>query len=101
MIPTSITGCGVLERPRSGFHGALEAIRDGDTLVVTSLERLGRLTQNMLEFAGETVAAVGGAAGVELWGRGCGYDEPRRVDGLQGDLSLGADGAPHQEGANG
>lgn len=38
---------------RPGFDRALDAIHDGDTLVVTTLDRLGRSTQNMLTFADE------------------------------------------------
>lgn len=36
---------------RPEFDRALAAIQDGDTLVVTTLDRLGRSTQNMLTFA--------------------------------------------------
>ena len=36
---------------RPEFDRALAAIQDGDTLVVTTLDRLGRSTQNMLAFA--------------------------------------------------
>jgi DNA invertase Pin-like site-specific DNA recombinase len=36
---------------RPGFDRALDAIHDGDTLVVTTLDRLGRSTRNMLSFA--------------------------------------------------
>ena len=36
---------------RPEFDRALAAIQDGDTLVVTTLDRLGRSTQNMLVFA--------------------------------------------------
>lgn len=36
---------------RPEFDRALNAIQDGDTLVVTTLDRLGRSTQNMLSFA--------------------------------------------------
>ena len=38
---------------RPQFDRALDALQDGDTLVITTLERLGRSTQNMLAFAGE------------------------------------------------
>ena len=38
-------------RPR--FDLALDALHDGDTLVITTLDRLGRSTQNMLAFAEE------------------------------------------------
>ncbi|GGL06794.1 multiple promoter invertase [Salinibacterium xinjiangense] len=38
---------------RPQFDRALNALQDGDTLVITTLDRLGRSTQNMLAFAGE------------------------------------------------
>lgn len=36
---------------RPQFDRALDALHDGDTLVITTLDRLGRSTQNMLAFA--------------------------------------------------
>jgi DNA invertase Pin-like site-specific DNA recombinase len=36
---------------RPQFDPALDALIDGDTLVITTLDRLGRSTQNMLAFA--------------------------------------------------
>lgn len=38
---------------RPQFDRALDALQDGDTLVITTLDRLGRSTQNMLAFAQE------------------------------------------------
>ena len=38
---------------RPQFDRALDALIDGDTLVITTLDRLGRSTQNMLTFADE------------------------------------------------
>ncbi|AZC13548.1 recombinase family protein [Microbacterium sp. ABRD28] len=38
---------------RPQFDRAVEALIEGDTLVITTLDRLGRSTQNMLEFADE------------------------------------------------
>ncbi|WP_104131374.1 recombinase family protein [Cryobacterium sp. M91] len=38
---------------RPQFDRALDALQDGDTLVITTLDRLGRSTQNMLAFAEE------------------------------------------------
>lgn len=38
---------------RPAFDRALNALIDGDTLVITTLDRLGRSTQNMLAFAQE------------------------------------------------
>lgn len=39
--------------PRPQFDRALDALIAGDTLVITTLDRLGRSTQNMLAFADE------------------------------------------------
>ena len=36
---------------RPGFDQAMGALQEGDTLVVTTLDRLGRSTQTMLELA--------------------------------------------------
>ena len=36
---------------RPYFDQALDALEDGDTLIITTLDRLGRSTQNMLAFA--------------------------------------------------
>ena len=36
---------------RPAFDGAVAALEEGDTLVITTLDRLGRSTQNMLAFA--------------------------------------------------
>jgi DNA invertase Pin-like site-specific DNA recombinase len=36
---------------RPEFDRAIDALHDGDTLVITTLDRLGRSTQNMLAFA--------------------------------------------------
>ena len=38
---------------RPQFDRALDALHDGDTLVITTLDRLGRSTQNMLAFTEE------------------------------------------------
>ncbi len=38
---------------RPSFDRAVEALQSGDTLVITTLDRLGRSTQNMLAFADE------------------------------------------------
>lgn len=38
---------------RPQFDRALDALHNGDTLVITTLDRLGRSTQNMLAFAEE------------------------------------------------
>jgi DNA invertase Pin-like site-specific DNA recombinase len=46
-------GHGVFEArsSRPEFDRALEALHDGDTLVIATLDRLGRSTQNLLNFA--------------------------------------------------
>lgn len=36
---------------RAGLSKAMDALHDGDTLVITTLDRLGRSTQNMLSLA--------------------------------------------------
>ena len=36
---------------RPGFDKALKALREGDTLVITTLDRLGRSTANMLDLS--------------------------------------------------
>jgi DNA invertase Pin-like site-specific DNA recombinase len=36
---------------RAGLSNAMDALHDGDTLVITTLDRLGRSTQNMLSLA--------------------------------------------------
>jgi DNA invertase Pin-like site-specific DNA recombinase len=41
---------------RPGLTKALEALHDGDTLVITTLDRLGRSTQDMLKLAGDLKA---------------------------------------------
>lgn len=61
-------GSPALARPGPRFDRALNALHEGDTLVITTLDRLGRSTQNMLAFA------------EGLRGRGAGLSraEPRR-----------------------
>ena len=44
---------GAQQASRPYFASALDALEDGDTLVITTLDRLGRSTQNMLAFAEE------------------------------------------------
>jgi len=53
-------------RPR--FDRALDALIDGDTLVVTTLDRLGRSTQNMLVFADELRSRGAGLRVLNLGG---------------------------------
>jgi DNA invertase Pin-like site-specific DNA recombinase len=47
---------------RPQFDQALEALMEGDTLVITTLDRLGRSTQNMLAFADELRSRGAGSA---------------------------------------
>nr|WP_217432747.1 recombinase family protein [Pseudarthrobacter oxydans] len=49
-VDQGVSGARV-SRPR--FDRALDALMAGDTLVITTLDRLGRSTQNMLAFADE------------------------------------------------
>jgi DNA invertase Pin-like site-specific DNA recombinase len=53
---------------RPNFDRALDAIQDGDTLVITTLDRLGRSTQNMLSFADDLRARGAGLRVLNLGG---------------------------------
>lgn len=53
-------------RPR--FDAALDALHVGDTLIITTLDRLGRSTQNMLAFADELRARGAGLRVLNLGG---------------------------------
>ncbi|UYY83571.1 recombinase family protein (plasmid) [Arthrobacter sp. YA7-1] len=53
---------------RPEFDRALDALIDGDTLVITTLDRLGRSTQNMLAFAHELRARGAGLRVLNLGG---------------------------------
>ena len=53
---------------RPQFDRALDALLDGDTLVITTLDRLGRSTQNMLAFADELGARGAGLRVLNLGG---------------------------------
>lgn len=53
---------------RPNFDRALDALHDGDTLVITTLDRLGRSTQNMLAFAEELRARGAGLRVLNLGG---------------------------------
>ncbi len=53
---------------RPQFDRALAALHDGDTLVITTLDRLGRSTQNMLAFADELRARGAGLRVLNLGG---------------------------------
>lgn len=44
-------GVSVARATRPGFDRALESLQQGDTLVITTLDRLGRSTANMLDLA--------------------------------------------------
>lgn len=53
---------------RPQFDRAIEAVETGDTLVITTLDRLGRSTQNMLAFADELRARGAGLRVLNLGG---------------------------------
>jgi len=53
---------------RPGFDTALDAIHAGDTLVITTLDRLGRSTQNMLAFSDVLKARGAGLRVLNLGG---------------------------------
>jgi DNA invertase Pin-like site-specific DNA recombinase len=53
MTCTSIRVSSGARASRPQFDRALAALETGDTLVITTLDRLGRSTQNMLDFAGQ------------------------------------------------
>lgn len=53
---------------RPQFDLALEALQKGDTLVITTLDRLGRSTQNMLTFAEDLRARGAGLRVLNLGG---------------------------------
>ena len=53
---------------RPQFDRAIDALIEGDTLVITTLDRLGRSTQNMLAFADELRARGAGLRVVNLGG---------------------------------
>lgn len=53
---------------RPQFDQALDALMEGDTLVITTLDRLGRSTQNMLAFAEELRSKGAGLRVLNLGG---------------------------------
>lgn len=53
---------------RPQFDRALDALLEGDTLVITTLDRLGRSTQNMLAFADELRSRGAGLRVLNLGG---------------------------------
>ena len=53
---------------RPQFNRALDALMEGDTLVITTLDRLGRSTQNMLAFADELRSRGAGLRVLNLGG---------------------------------
>ena len=53
---------------RPQFDRAVDALEMGDTLVITTLDRLGRSTQNMLTFADELHARGAGLRVLNLGG---------------------------------
>jgi len=67
---------------RPSFDKALNALHAGDTLVITTLDRLGRSTQNMLSFSEELKARGAGLRVLNLGGRGRRYFHPNRGDAV-------------------
>ncbi len=63
---------------RPHFHRALDALEDGDALVITTLDQLGRSTQNMLAFAEELRGRGTGLRVLSLGGRDVDTATPMR-----------------------
>ena len=80
---------------RPGFNRALEALQEDDTLVITTLDRLGRSTVNMLGLSEELKARAVNLQVLNLGG-GCGYRHPDGLYGLHGQGCAGADGTGDQ-----
>lgn len=53
---------------RPQFDQAFDALMEGDTLVITTLDRLGRSSQNMLAFSDELRSSGAGLRGLNLGG---------------------------------
>lgn len=81
---------------RPEFDRALEALIAGDTLVITTLDRLGRSTQNMLAFAEELRTRGAGGASAQPRRRRCRYRHADEDDALHHHGSTCADGTRHQ-----
>ena len=64
---------------RPAFSAALDALHEGDTLVITTLDRLGRSTANMLELATLLRERRVGEYVNYIWPRWDGYFWPRFV----------------------
>ena len=64
---------------RPQFDRALDALLEGDTLVITTLDRLGRSTQNMLAFADELRSRGAALRALNLGGGGRRHSD---TDGL-------------------
>lgn len=65
---TSTTASPGARASRPQFDRALEALIAGDTLVITTLDRLGRSTQNMLAFADDLRSRGAGLRVLNLGG---------------------------------
>jgi DNA invertase Pin-like site-specific DNA recombinase len=78
---------------RPAFDKAVAALEEGDTLAITTLDRLGRSTQNMLAFAEALRGRGAGLRVLNLGGGRCGHGHPDGIDGLHRNGSSGADGA--------
>ncbi|BDI21664.1 hypothetical protein L3i23_04400 [Herbiconiux sp. L3-i23] len=83
---------------RPEFVRALEALHDGDTLVITTLDRLGRSTQNMLAFADELRTRDAGLRVLNLGGGRRRHLDPHGVDALHDHGRARSDGVRDQTG---
>lgn len=81
---------------RPGFDQALAALQSGDTLVIATLDRLGRSTQSMLTFAQQLRDRGAGLRVLNLGGGDVDTSTPMGVDGVHGDGRVGADGIGYQ-----
>lgn len=71
VLPTDLyvdSGVSGGKASRPAFDEARRALRDGDTLLVTTLDRLGRSTQNLLDLAAELRAGGVGLRVLNLGG---------------------------------
>jgi DNA invertase Pin-like site-specific DNA recombinase len=79
---------------RPEFDRAIDALLEGDTLVITTLDRLGRSTQNMLAFADELRSRGAGLRVLNLGGRR--HRDTDGVDAVHNHGGLGANGTRDQ-----
>ena len=81
---------------RPGFDQALAALQSGDTLVIATLDRLGRSTQSMLTFAQQLRERGAGLRVLNLGGGDVDTSTPNGVNGVHGDGRVSPDGIGHQ-----